>query len=72
MNISPSVLEIECDYGLKHNDEMSPIAIGLAALTTLTCFVLASSLRRRKVGDFPIVGRYEDLYGGLVEGTKLV
>jgi hypothetical protein len=28
--------------------------------------------RPRKLVDFPIVGKYEDLYGALVEGTKMV
>ena len=30
-------------------------------------------LRPRKIfGDFPVVGKYEDLLGGLVSGTEIV
>jgi hypothetical protein len=39
-------------------------------LLVLVAFAVAS--RQRKLKDFPIVGRHEDLYGALVEGTKMV
>lgn len=39
-------------------------------LLVLVAFVIAPRLRNLQ--DFPIVGKYEDLYGALVEGTKKV
>jgi hypothetical protein len=39
-------------------------------LLVYAAFVIAP--RPRKLEGFPIVGRHEDLYGALVEGTKIV
>jgi hypothetical protein len=37
-----------------------------------TCLAVGFILRPRKFRDFPIVGKHEDLYGGLLEGTRKV
>jgi hypothetical protein len=40
-------------------------------IPVLVAFAVASR-QQRKLKDFPIIGRHEDLYGALVEGTKMV
>jgi hypothetical protein len=69
MSITPSIANFVGKHGLENGDGVSLIFLGNVALMVFACLAVGFILRPRKFRDLPIVGKHEDLYGGLLEGT---
>jgi hypothetical protein len=67
--ISPKILDSVTKYDMTNGGEFLVCGV-ILILLVYVAFAIAPHLR--KLEDFPIVGKYEDLYGALVEGTKKV
>jgi hypothetical protein len=72
MSITSSIVDFVSKHGLKDGDGVSLFFLGNVALMVLACLAVDFILRPRKFRGFPIMGKHEDLYGGLVEGTRKV
>lgn len=67
--ISPKILDSVTKHDMTNGVEFLACGV-ILILLVYVAFVNAPRLRRLE--DFPIVGKHEDLYGALVEGTKKV
>jgi hypothetical protein len=72
MNVTPSIVDFVSKHALKNGAWVSLIFLGNVALMVFTCLAVGFILRPRKFRNLPIVGKHEDLYGGLLEGTRKV
>jgi|ERR1700685_767431 hypothetical protein len=72
MRVAPNIIDFVVKHDVKADDGISILFLGNVALAVLACVAVGFAFWPRKFGDFPIVRKYEDLYGGLVEGTNMV
>jgi hypothetical protein len=72
ISINHSIVGFVGRHGLKDGNGVSLFFLGYVALMVFASLAVGFILRPRKFRDFPIVGKHEDLYGGLIEGTRKV
>jgi hypothetical protein len=63
--ISPNILDSVIKHDMMNGSEFLVCCV-ILSLVVFVAFVIAPR------SNFPIVGKHEDLYGALVEGTKMV
>lgn len=74
MNTTTTPLDFVIENDLNGDGGISAFFFGNVAFALLACIAVTFTfaLRQRNFGDFPIVGKYEDLYQALMEGTEMV